>query len=162
MLLLPQGLKANQGFSYYGDHARTVMLYRLAFTASGGCLLFSALFLPDVQPFRVIKLAFRLMPLLLLGLVLTTAPHSPLLDTIHRPIGVALFILQLALSCWLAFFVCKDRLNQWLFVLLLLSGLASFLALIYVIHYLIEGQVIFQLAFGVLIIHSLRKLKNVG
>ncbi len=159
LLLLPQGLWANHGFSYYGDYAITTLPYRLAFLVCGGGTLLASFFLPRGMPCRVLKYAFWLMPVLYLGIVITTVPHaapnSALLDNIHRGIGVTLFVLQFGLGAWLAGRNLRDGINQLLLVLLFLGGLASLLALLYIIHYLIEAQMFFQLAFALLILRAL-------
>ena len=158
VLLLPKGLLANHGFSYYGDYTRTMLPYHLAFAVCGVCTLLASFSLPSAMPFKLIKYAFRLIPVLLLGIAVTTAPHSPTLDNIHRPIGVTLFVLQFALGTWLACIAGKDRLNLLLLPLLIGSGLVSLLALCAIIHCLLEGQVLFQFAFAMLIIRGLNRL----
>lgn len=160
IILQPRGLLANHGFSYYGDYARTTLPYRLAFLAVGILSYVSSLFFPPAMPFRAIRFAFRLMLPLLLGIVVTTAPARPDLDRIHVPLGVVLFVLQVSLSFWLALYVCKDRRNYALLALLTVGGVLSLLALLKVIPYLIEGQMLFQLAFALLTIHSLNQLKS--
>lgn len=164
VLMLPQGLFANHGFSYYGDYASTTLPYRLAFLVCGVCTLLASFALPPAMPFRAISYAFRLMPVLYLGIVITTVPHaapnSAVMDNIHRAVGVTLFVLQFALSAWLARRNGADRLTLLLVLLLFAGGLASLLAMLYIIHYLIEGQLLFQLAFALLIIRGLYRMRG--
>lgn len=160
IFLRPQGLFANDGFSYYGDYAQTILLYRLAFIVTGLLTFLSSWFLPKAMPFIAIKFVFRIMPVLLLGVVVTTAPGHTKLDIVHVGIGMTLFVVQLLTACWLALFIYKDRFNQWLLILLLFSGLISLIALEGIISYLLEGQILFQLAFGALMMHTLIGLRS--
>ena len=159
VLLSPQGLLANHGFTYYGEHARTVVPYGLAFGVCGLCTLLSTWYLPDGRPFRVIKFALRLL-LPLLCAVAITASNQPSLGKLHVRFGEALFGLQFGMSAWLALDIHKDWRNAAYLLLLFCSGLASLLAVYNVIPYLIEGQIIFQLAFGVVVIYTLGKLRD--
>jgi hypothetical protein len=160
VFILPEGLRTNRGFSYYGDMPETRLLYRLAFVICGACMLLSSVSLPRTMPFKVIRVALWLMFPLLFGVVLTTGyPGNPVIVNIHRAIGVTLFVTQVALASWLALFVCRDRLNLTLYVLLLLGGVLSLLGLLGILRYLIQGQVLFLLAFGAVLVYSLVRLR---
>jgi hypothetical protein len=78
---------------------------------------------------------------------------------IHVRLGVALFIIELLVDCWLAWYLCKDLRNHMYLALQLVGGLISLLALDEHLRYLLEGQIIFQCAFGLLMLHSLRCLR---
>ncbi|HEY3376744.1 MAG TPA: hypothetical protein VGL77_04550 [Armatimonadota bacterium] len=160
VLLLPQGLLANHGFTYYGKYALTLAPYRLAFIVSGLGTLLASFYLPAQRPFRVLAWAFRLMAPLLYALVVTTAADNWALGLIHVKFGETLFLLQTALAAWLALFLCPDRRNRVLLLLLVLGGLASIITLNDILPYLIEAQILFQLAFGLLVLQSLAKLGN--
>ncbi len=67
--------------------------------------------------------------------------------------------LQFVFGVWLARLVGHDRLNLLLLILLFVGGLASLLALLSIIHYLLEGQILFQLALGLLVIRTMSKLQ---
>ena len=160
--LLPSGLGMNRGFSYYGDVPLTLLPYSLAFLAIAIFTLLASYALPDAAPFRVIKIVFRCtMPLLFL-IVLSTLSLDPLVIQIHITCGVTLFILQVLFATWLAFLVCRGWRNALLYVLLFAGGLVSLLSLSHVITYLIHGQVVFQLAFGGLVLNTLAQLRPRG
>ena len=160
ILLLPQGLTANHGFSYYGEHPVTMVPYRLAFLISGIFTLLCALYLPNNRPFRVMKIVFFLMLPFLLGLVFTTSSATQLISQIHVGIGTSLFVSQLVLGFWLASFICSVPRNTVLLVLLLFGGFISLLSLLDIMPYLMQGQILFQLAFGALTASTLIELRT--
>ncbi len=160
VLILPEGLWTNRGFSYYGDMDATVWLYRLAFLLCGIFLLLAAKALPARMPFAIVRIACWILFPLLVGIVLTTVPNNPALARIHRGIGVTLFIAQLLLDSWLALVVCRDRYSRWLFSLLLLGAVMSLLGVLNIVPYLLESQTIFLLVFGTLLLYSLFRLNE--
>ncbi|MHB9130693.1 MAG: hypothetical protein ACYDBB_06345 [Armatimonadota bacterium] len=155
----PRGLLANHGFSYYGDFVRTTLPYRLAFLVAGACTLLSSWYLPNDTPFRAIKFSFRMMVLLLFGIMVTTGHFTLTYNLIHVRIGVVLFLVQLVVGTWLALLVCRDRWNIALLVLAYSSSLFALVALQGYIPLLIEGQLLFQLAFGALMVRTLVRLR---
>lgn len=159
VLLLPSGMLANRGFSYFGDYPRTRLLYQLAFVSAGCLLLLSAFRLPWVMPVRVLKVGFMIMVPLLFGVLVTTSPDNRALDGIHITIGVTLFVLQFILGSWLAVVICRDTRTMRLWLLLIAGGVLAVLALVHLIPVLLWGQVCFQTAFAVLLIQALRKLQ---
>jgi len=159
VVILPAGLWVNRGFSFYGDMASTVLPYRLAFLLCGTCLLLSAQSLPAPMPFRVMRVALRVMFPLLVGVMITTVPNSPALDQVHRGIGVTLFLVQFSLGGWLSLVVHRDRCNLAFFLLLLFGGVLSLLGLLNVLPYLIEGQAVFLLAFGLVVVYTMARLR---
>ena len=159
ILMLPQGVTMNRGFSYYGDIERTVIPYSLAFLVSGIFSLLASLYLPDNMPFRVIKYTLRLMLPLLGVIVITTFSLAPLPVAIHIGFGVALFSIQFLFAAWLGLFIQADHLNHAFCVLLFAGGIISLCSLLHLLAYLIWGQIIFQLAFGLLVAHTLVALR---
>ncbi len=159
--LQPAGLWANHGFCYYGEQARTVWVYRLTYLVTGIGLFLAARWLPAQPPHRVVKIAFTLMIPLLLGLVITTSSASALISITHVRIGTSLFVLELLLACWLAVFVRKDWQNTLLLAACFAGCILSLLCLYVILPYFIQAQAIVQLAFGLLVWHSLAVLRPV-
>jgi heme A synthase len=155
VLIIPNGLLANHGYCFYGEQEQTRFIYRLSFALTGLLTCVSALCMPNAAPFRVIRAVFLLLLPLFLGLVLTTSSYSRAISLLHVRIGTVLFMLQALLAAWLTFIGCRDRRNYTLFATLFFGGVMTLLSLYIIIPLLIEGQIIFQLAFGMLVIHSL-------
>jgi len=159
IVMIPEGVTENRGFSFYGDNGYTVVPYSLALLISAVFILLSAGRLPDGPPFRLIKFSLRVTVPLLGLIVISTYSLAPLVIALHIGFGVALFVVQLLFAGWLGFFVCRDRRNYLLLTLLFGGGLVSLLSLTHVITYLIWGQIGYQLAFGFLVVHTLKMLR---
>ena len=160
VLLLPRGLVVNHGFTYYGENTLTMIPFGLAFLTSGVFTLASSLYLPRAMPFRMVKIAFWLMIPLLLAIMLTTSSVNMFLNHIHLKFGEALFILQAVMCFWMGLVVCRNLTNYLLLLLLVISGVVSIVAVNDIIPYLIEGQVAYQLVFGLLVVHTMSKLRE--
>ncbi|HEY4160668.1 MAG TPA: hypothetical protein VGM08_01265 [Candidatus Saccharimonadales bacterium] len=158
VLLRPAGLAVNAGISYYGIYRQTFLPY-----AAG--LLGAAYFamramdelLPDEKKLRV---ALKIYVPLIIGIVITPYAASKWLDYLHTAFGSALFFLQLTLSCWLARRLHYIWWGVMLVVVELAAGIASALYLIPTHGFLLQAQVIFQVAFGVLLVLSLPGLAS--
>jgi hypothetical protein len=159
VLLEPSGLKGFSGFSHYGDVWRTALAYRAAFLSTTVFTLLSSFYLPDVIPFKALRFTFRVMIMLLFGIVITTGTFNATINNIHIGIGVALFLLQLIVGSWLAIYACRDRWNITLLILAYLGSLFALVALLRIVPFLIEGQVTFELMFALLVIRSLVMLR---
>ena len=95
----------------------------------------------------------------LFALVITTTTGHPRISALHVRIGTALFVLLFVVACWLALGPVRDRFNAACLLIQSVGGVISWLALRAVIPYLIQGQVVFELAFGGLVLHTLIVLR---
>lgn len=160
MVIRPQGLAANDGLSYYGSFRTTIIPYSLAFLASAYYYWQTALTIQKKPSYRhQLAPALKFMAVLCIGLLVT--PHT-LVDPIHTAIGSTLFAFQLVVSVWLLV------VTRWRWQIIagtaieLLSGIAA-------LHYLpkphgllLQTQVIFQLAFGLLLMYALNLTQFTG
>ena len=103
---------------------------------------------------KYLRISLRIMAILLIGLVLT--PHT-LVDPIHMAIGATLFSLQLLLSIWFLAKIDRSWQSIGLVLLEFFWGVASFYYLLKPHGLLLQGQLIFQIAFGVLLIRILNR-----
>lgn len=150
IFIRPAGLAANDGLSYFGGFLNTVVPYSFSFLLYAYFLwrvasLLALSFLGRYGWF--VALVLRTMAVFLAGLVLT--PHT-LVNSIHTAFGSALFSLQLLLSLYLLA-VRRDWLNAVIFIAELTSGLTALYYLPRPVGLLLQSQVIFQLAFGLLL-----------
>lgn len=156
ILIRPQGLGADNGLSYYGDFKTTIIPYSLAFFAAAYSYLEAARYVKDGRGFAGnLALALRAMAALMVGLLVTP---SSLVNPIHTFMGTTLFSLQLAVSMWLLLKFFKDWQTTLLVAMMWLSGLAALYYLPRSQGLLLQTQVVFQLAFGLLLIRTLDKL----
>lgn len=155
--LKPAGLAANDGVSYYGTFGATFAPFALAILGPAVCALLIArqTTKPDLWPLR-----FSLIFFALLAAIITFTPYtvSTFMDWTHTIAGSLLFALQLALSFWLA---AKLHWEVWTLLLACLELTAGIVCAVYVLPahgFLIQAQIVFQLAFGGLLIYALNKL----
>ncbi len=163
---LPEGITANRGFSYYGDYRETVPYFRAAFGCCGASMLLASFLLPRGKPFAAMRVSFWIMFVLICGVAFTTVPGTTQFHIMHKCFGIPLFIFQFCFGTWLALFVSKTRVNVTLFLVLLLGDIASLLGLLYLqdanplFPYLLHSQVLFQAAFGAIVVYSLWQLRG--
>lgn len=152
ILIKPAGLGDNTGFSYYGGFMVTVVPFSLAFVVYAACLWRLA---HDIKDYKLLSLTSRLIAILFVGLVLT--PHT-VVNGLHIVIGACLFSAQLLLSVWLLAKYYTDWLLWVLVAAELISGLVALHYLLNIHGFLLQSQAVYQLAFGCLLIRSLRRL----
>jgi hypothetical protein len=154
VVLRPAGLTANSGISYYSTIPVTIAPYLLGLAASSYFLWRSADFLPTDPVHRTVGRALRCCAIFLVGLALSPdIPHN-LISGVHMVFGGLLFLTELALSIWLVLKLAPRR-RDWLFVITQVGvGIVCLLSLINILPWQIEGQIIFQLAFGTLLIRT--------
>lgn len=155
--LRPAGLGANDGMSYYGIFANTFPFYEFSLlgTAMFSLLAARLVNLPQLRPLRYGLLAFGL---LIIVIALTDYSLSAAFDLSHTIAGIILFIVQLAVSFWL---LAKLEWATWPLLFMILEVIAGIVSLIYVLPshgFLIQAQVIFQLAFAGLLLCGFKEL----
>lgn len=157
ILLKPDGLATNNGISYYGIYERTFVPYALGLL---GCAFFIWLAATRIrqQKFKIVSYALIVQSILVLVIIVTPYSVSNTLDYSHTAAGSALFSLQLLLSFWL---VTKLKWQIWSVALVaveLAAGIACALYLKPTHGFLIQCQILFQVAFGLLLTLGLAKL----
>jgi hypothetical protein len=153
VVLRSQGLVANEGISFYGRNLETLSPYAAGLLGTAAltrrALRSAAPGLPAPAPVRRAADAFAL---LLVGIILTPSTASSVVDWTHKTLGASLFVLQLLLAARLVAWAWGDPLGTALLLVQFAGGVASAVWVLQDHGFLIEGQVVFQLAFGVLLI----------
>lgn len=153
VIIRPHGLAANDGLSYFGGLKVTVIPYALSFLMYAFfCWEVAASLGSKQRADRIMSYSLKLMAVLLGGLVVT--PHNFVI-TIHTYIGTALFFYQLIFSFWLVGTLMRNWKGVILVAIEFLSGLAALYYLPKPYGLLLQSQVIYQLAFGLLLINAL-------
>lgn len=150
VVIRPEGLAANNGFSYFGDHKTTVVPYSLAFILYA----FYLWKLSEITGFmelrlRTLSVLLRIMAVMVIGLLITP---SDLIDSVHVVFGTILFGLQFLVAIWFAGWWQRSWLTIGLAALVLVGGLMSFYFLLKPHGLLLQGQTIFLLAFSALLV----------
>jgi hypothetical protein len=155
--LKPDGLGANDGISYYGIFRQTVVPYAVALLGPGYCtwtaLRTAAAFVPG--PVYLRRMANGLAALSVL-VVLTPYDANLVFDWVHTLAGTFLFALQLVLALRLLGWTGGDG---WVAGLLAAQFVSGVFCAVYVLPkhgFLLQGQAVFQLAFGALLVRTVR------
>ncbi len=154
IVIKPAGLGANDGISYYGTYAQTIVPYIFALAGSSLAGLYAVNKFIRASGFNYVKLIMLTIFVLAIGVILTPYDYNRLFSNLHELFGTLTFILQGVLSIRLVFFVLKDRTNMLLILIELIGGLMSAYYLNPKQGLLIQGQMIFQLGFGLILIRS--------
>jgi hypothetical protein len=152
----PEGLK--QSMSYYGTCRETALPYGLAFLLFSLFTLRATYAFPAGKPFRAIAWTLRLITVLIAGAVATPYTASQWNDILHTLISMTAFDAMLILTGWLAFVVRRDPINVALFWTQFFGGALALLSLCRIIHLFLPGEVLFELAFGVVLARTIAQL----
>ena len=160
IILRPAGLTANSGVSYYSAIKATIIPYTIGFLVAAYYLLQSASLLKNTNYLKIISRALRLCACLLLAMVVAPDITHSVVSAIHTLIGASLFITELALAIWLAVYICPNWFNRALATIQLGAGIICFFSIIEMLTWQIEGQIVFQLVFGILVARSIWQLEK--
>jgi hypothetical protein len=149
----PAGLAVDEGFSYYGNFANTVIPYVACFVVYAFCLWKAS----ELVRNKILVYSIRVMALMLIGLVMTP---SNIINSLHMVFGTVLFVLQLLISFWIAGWYDRRLINIVLAVIELIGGLISFYYLSKPYGILLQGQAIFQLAFAFLLVVLIKQTRR--
>lgn len=159
VLLKPQGLAANSGISYYGIFARTILPY--LFTLLGAAYFTwqcaQRISEPALKPVRTALLCAALCTAII---GVTPYTISSLVDQLHVAAGAILYSVQLLLSIWL---IAKLHYVFWAVLLTAIEFCAGVACAMYLTPkqgLLIQCEMLFQIAFCILLFLSLRQLQG--
>lgn len=155
IIIYPESLSANNGVSFFGVQEQTVLMYTLTFVTNALLAWWVASKFSTKKGWvnKYITYGLVLAGVCYIGLVLT--PHT-LFSPVHRIFGSSLFALEL-ISCLLILIKYNsDYINKILFTVGFLSGLASLFYLFIINGYMLQSQLIFQVAVWGIIIRFLR------
>ncbi len=157
VLLDPQSLSANNGFSYFGAVAKTVIPYSLAFLGYAFFLWLASNSLKEkCQTAKILKIILIIMAIFMVGLTIT--PHT-VLANIHKFFGTSLFVTQLLTAFYLVIRNGRNLLTYLFILIMLTSGLFSYFYLSLNSGFMIQSQLIFQIAFAGILINYLKNIK---
>lgn len=157
IVLKPNGLSVNDGISYYGNYLRTFFPYAAGLLITAFCGLRAAAVLPVSE--TTLRSSLRLYALMTAVIAITPYAAGHWVDWAHTACGATLFSLQLVLSFWL---VWRLHFAWWAILLTLteiVSGLAAAMYLAPMDGFLLQTQAVFQVAFGILLVTGLRRLR---
>jgi hypothetical protein len=157
IILRPESLNVDNGLSYFGTLKTTIVPYTIAYLLYALSLWkVSTIRFGSLWQHRIFTWVFRIMIVQIIGLLLT--PGNSVYD-IHLFFGSGLFVLEVLLSTCLVAWLAFSWLNVSLVMAEIFSGIASFYFLPWTRGPLLQTQVLFQLAFGILLIRALTVLE---
>lgn len=149
ILMRPAGVTANDGLSYFGIFVNTAIPYSIGIVGSAAI---TAVTLHSYKR-HLLKLLGYSMLILAIGIVVTPYTTNNAFNNIHMILGSILFIIQLIYAGWILWDK-KDTINIVLFIILLSAGIFSAHYVLLKDGYLLETQMIYQVAFGALLIKT--------
>lgn len=155
ILLMPQGLFANDGISYFSAQKATAAPYMIGLLLVAWFSFKSARALPP-QAHPVMKYGFRLIALLLLLIVAIPYGINFTLEYLHTLVSALFFLVQFLIMWWLAFKVRCDAINLLLLLLMAAEMIITVMYLDPKAGYLLEGELAYQLTFGFAAYRSIR------
>jgi hypothetical protein len=147
------------GISYYLTHFDTFVPLAIGFVTCSVLSWRAASDLPDEGGLGVLRLALRIVAVLLVGIAFTPYTWGTLFDWTHQTLGSILFVEQLVMSGWIWWRYARTWFNALMIIGQIVGGVMALLSLPNDgIMVLFQGEVIFQLAFSILLFHSLSRL----
>lgn len=160
IVLQPEGLRANDGLSYYGVYWLTIIPFLAAFILYETALWRAADSLGHTPKTRMLALGIRLAAILAMAVALT--PHTFLngwMDNPHAVIGLVLFLVQLAISIKLLR-MGFHWIDAGLVIIELAGGAACAYYSMFEHGWLLQSQAIFQVAFAILVARAFTLLRK--
>jgi hypothetical protein len=139
----------NHGLSFYGGRWSTIVPWTVGLAAASFLVLRAAEELVHTDPPLV--RALRLNVLLVLSILFTPDTVSQLWYVLHIVASTALFLFQAALGLWLVLRSLRAVVLQ-LYVVQIAGGIVAGLSQVHLIDLLGIGIVVFQVAFGALLV----------
>ena len=145
------------GISYFGVKAPTLPVVALGFVGGGIMLIMASRKFPSRAPYVLVKWTLRIVSVGIVLLLLTPYTVDTFFNWTHMLLGAAIFVTELYTGGILCFRHMRDRISKWAFGIQFLGGLLAMFSLPdNMLNFMIEGEVIFQLGFMVILNHLLR------
>jgi hypothetical protein len=143
----PKPVDTTDGLSWFGVTRATVLEYGITLLVSAALMLRAAAPLaavPALLPARAgLLTCAALLPLMLA----TPYTLNTFMNWTHMTIGSALFVTQLLLSGWLWWARARTPIVLTLLAVELLAGLTCFTSLLDLDTWMLQGQLVFEVAF---------------
>ncbi len=146
---------ANIGVSHFGTLPGTLPIFVAGLAVGSSLLVWGTFcFTESLGPLNKMAPWLRLIPLFLLGIVLTPYGSTPAITEVHKIIADVLFLFQFFLSLWISRELKWARFTDSLLLLEVAGALIALLSVNHIVAWEIQGQLLFQIAFGALMVQS--------
>lgn len=144
------------GISYFGVTTPTLPIVAIGFVLSSSLLLIASAKLPTVAPFGLVKATIRVVSVGMVLLLLTPYTLDTFFNWSHMVLGATVFATEMYTGAVLCFRHMQDRVSKWALATQLFGGLlAAFSLPDNMLNFMLEGEVIFQIGFMILLNHFL-------
>ncbi len=145
------------GISYFGVTTPTIPIVALGFVAGGAILIMASRKLPSYAPYGLVRLTLRVVSVGMVLLLLTPYTVDTFFNWAHMTLGAIIFAIEMYTGAVLCFKHMRDLISKWALALQFFGGLLAMFSLPNnMLNFMLEGEVIFQLGFIVLLNHLLR------
>ena len=145
------------GISYFGVIAPTLPIIAIGFLSGSVMLVMAARMFPDTAPYRLVKWTLRIVSVGIVLLLLTPYTVDTFFNWTHMTLGAIIFIVELYTGGVLYFRHLHDRVSKYALAVQFTGGLLAMLSLPNnMLNLMLEGELIFQLGFMILLNHLLR------
>lgn len=145
------------GISYFGVTTPTLPIVAIGFVAGSAILIMASRKLPSFAPYGLVRLTLRVVSVGIVLLLLTPYTVDTFFNWAHMSLGAIIFAIEMYTGAVLCFRHMHDLLSKWALALQFFGGvLAMFSLPNNMLNFMLEGEVIFQLGFMVLLNHLLR------
>lgn len=160
VVLAPESLTLNEGLSYLGVNKETLLPFYIGLMVATLFMVLGIKHLPAFNHSIVVSRFFNYFLVMVLGVLLTPYVLGWIFGVMHALFTTGLFLGQFLFALWIVFALERSRLNIILTATLLVSGLFILLALIGALPFLLQAQVVFQLAFWTMVTHMIYRIEN--
>ncbi len=158
VLIRPESLANNSGISYFGIFLNTLPAYVAGLSMSSYIIARFAFL--KIKKYRVVRV--MLIALFPFNLFLITFPYdvNRFYADVHQTFGVLIFVFELLISLYISEKLGKIFFNRLLLSIELISGLFSAYYLAPKNGFLMQAQIIYQIAFGLMLLVNYQQLQN--
>jgi len=154
----PSAEVGDYGISWYIVHLHSFFVLAVGFFTCDYFAIRAALRLDRRGKQGVLRKSLFVMSVLIVGILFTPYTWNTFFNWAHMTLGATLFSLQLILSFWIVLRVVPGALNWAMIAFQFIGGIGAAVSLPdHGATVLFQGEVIFQLAFSILLIRSVWK-----
>jgi hypothetical protein len=152
VLIEPEGLNDNHGWSFYESRRETFVPYALGVLCGILLIAYASTLLERSAAPRELATGLRLLALFLFFDLATPDTVNSFFFWAHDLASTLLFLFQLGFAIWLVRSVWRTRAGVVLVVVQFVGGLVAMFSQLQLIPLLGLGILVFQLSFGVLLV----------
>jgi len=157
-LLTPHSLNANEGLSFFGVTARTLIPYGVSLTAGAVSLVLVSRTLKVHHHLEPIPRSLTILAIVLPFEILTPFRLSSTFSVLHEVVSTVVFSLEFVTAYWIVSHALDSRTSKYLLAVMFIAGIGAWLGTKQIIGFSLISQVAFQFAFSLLLLQVLHAL----